>query len=1045
MGALAHNLKHIHTAPKRLTPPYIVLYRLAAAYSVPFNGGYFLTLSYSVFWLALIPFSWFASAPTTVRKGLTACSSAGRKLQPGYRILFTVYKDPENPKPKRGTPRTRTSIQPISNKLLQYCRDTQPLLYSTMTLLAKGGLRWVNSHKSLIQRVLLFSVIVFIIVKQASFSSSEDAEVPLIIGSAGSKLDQARALYRKFKFDTSMIWPDVYTLKGSLLTPSFGAKKGQQLESIDDLHYYDSDPRLVWTVYLDHAMNTAMTYQHEAHADITNEEPLPEMPFSWYDWIDHHDFDKLIAAVHDGGVELGCAFFYEKAFNSDKLDELEASVGDYLFSYQRVKYYDAEWYRKIRNEKAAPENIPEGQCKSVNGPVKFNLPIQVHELHEDVRPEVYQMQARSYLITKLNNPLSLTVLEGARSAYRFPLRSQRSNLIESRLLDTYLSRHMTRADKNSDYKFDHLQTFHDFLLSGAAFRSKVVIPDAQRTQEDESAIPLKPSDFEFDVRAKIKELEKLKDDKKISPHEEQYLESLKVSISYHPALQPKYLSEAAHISQFAGMGYHRDKRFFNGGLVEEYQEYQARLNSLIRTWLKFTRANGLLTWVAHGSLYGYLYNGKNFPWDNDYDVQMPIRHLHLLSQYFNQSLILEDPREGNGKYLVDVGTSITVRTNGNGQNNIDARFIDVDSGLYVDITGISVSSNPQRENFKDWYEEKKKGINLEQGMKDFDFPEKGDGYASMNITALSQYAKEHEEEFNNEQKDWIKNVDKGERDHFKMRTAPQKGLTPEQRYYMNREVGAYNCRNNHFITMDFASPLVKTIYHGVEALVPYKVIYDLRKEYYVPENLGFTVYQGNVYVPELRSWFNLSILKRFANINSWNANLREIKSPVHDLKQEDMDPLFENMHNIGYTDLFSLYYTSYNVSAYRLKELEIQYDTTLNKIEKEDVLEILRHNIAPNMSSPVKDATLYVYEKRLWEGMTQKLTRNEINKVTDQVSYEVYKDLTAAATAFYEKKSSLFVTTDEAGEIYDYNRIGIPIPKDNKLFEKDYSDDRRKK
>lgn len=914
-----------------------------------------------------------------------------------------------------------------------------------MILFAKGCLRWVIARRSLLQQVLLLSIIVLIVIKQMSYNSLEDEGPSLLAGSVGTKLDQARALYRKFKFKTEMVWPNEYTLKKSLLTIQFGPKRGQQLESVDQLHYYESDPRLVWSVYLDYAMNAAVTHQHEAHADVTNEEPLPEMPFSWYDWTDHYDFDKLIAAVQDGGVELGCNFFYDRAFDADKLDEVESAVGDYLFSYQRVKYYDPDWYKKIRSERRTPDNIPDSYCGPVGGPVKFNLPIQVQELHEDVRPEVYQMQARSYVINKLKNPLSITVLESARSAYRFPLRTQNSNLVESRLLDSYLSRHMTHADRNSDYKFNHLQTYQDFLKSDAAFRSRVIIPDAQRTQEDESAIPLKTSDFEFDVRAKIKELEKLKEDKKISPHEEQYLDSLKVSISYHPALQPKYLSEAVHISQFGGMGYHRDKRFFNGGLVEEYQEYQSRLNSLIRTWLKFTRANGLLTWVAHGSLYGYLYNGKNFPWDNDYDVQMPIRHLHLLSQYFNQSLVMEDPREGNGKFLVDVGTSITVRTNGNGQNNIDARFIDVDSGLYVDITGLSVSSNPQRENFKDWYEEKKKGINLEEGMKNFKFPEVGDGLAAMNITDLLQYSEDHEQEFSSEQKGWIKNTEKNEREHREMRTAPQKGLTPQQRYFMNREVGAYNCRNNHFVTMELASPLVKTIYHGVEALVPYRVIMDLRKEYYVPENLEFTVYQGNVYVPELRSWFNLNILKRFANIRSWNANLREIKSHLNNLSQDDLDPLFENMHSIGYTDLFSLYYSSYNATAYRLKELEIQYDTRLNKEDKEDVLEIMRHNISPKIGSLVKDATLYVYEKRLWEAMAQKLTRSEVKRITEQVSYEIYKELTTAATDLYEKKYAIFVTTDEDGETYNFNKIGTPIPKDNKLFEKDYPDDRRKK
>ncbi|KAM9915162.1 hypothetical protein OXX80_014235, partial [Metschnikowia pulcherrima] len=46
---------------------------------------------------------------------------------------------------------------------------------------------------------------------------------------------------------------------------------------------------------------------------------------------------------------------------------------------------------------------------------------------------------------------------------------------------------------------------------------------------------------------------------------------------------------------------------------------------------------------------------------------------------------------GMGTYYIDVGTSITHREYENGLNNIDARFIDVQTGLYVDITGLAVS------------------------------------------------------------------------------------------------------------------------------------------------------------------------------------------------------------------------------------------------------------------------------------------------------------------------------------------------------------------
>lgn len=94
----------------------------------------------------------------------------------------------------------------------------------------------------------------------------------------------------------------------------------------------------------------------------------------------------------------------------------------------------------------------------------------------------------------------------------------------------------------------------------------------------------------------------------------------------------------------------------------------------------------------------------SFPWDMDDDVQMPIRDLYRLARDFNQTLVVENighdhiagdvmDSEFNGMstYFIDVTNSITHREKGNGNNNIDARFIDIQTGLYVDITGLSVS------------------------------------------------------------------------------------------------------------------------------------------------------------------------------------------------------------------------------------------------------------------------------------------------------------------------------------------------------------------
>lgn len=53
-------------------------------------------------------------------------------------------------------------------------------------------------------------------------------------------------------------------------------------------------------------------------------------------------------------------------------------------------------------------------------------------------------------------------------------------------------------------------------------------------------------------------------------------------------------------------------------------EQSLTLHRLIRTWLSFTRKTGITTWIAHGSLLSWYWNGIAFPWDNDIDVQVQL-------------------------------------------------------------------------------------------------------------------------------------------------------------------------------------------------------------------------------------------------------------------------------------------------------------------------------------------------------------------------------------------------------------------------------------
>ncbi|ODV83953.1 hypothetical protein CANARDRAFT_29671 [[Candida] arabinofermentans NRRL YB-2248] len=159
---------------------------------------------------------------------------------------------------------------------------------------------------------------------------------------------------------------------------------------------------------------------------------------------------------------------------------------------------------------------------------------------------------------------------------------------------------------------------------------------------------------------------------------------------------PKYFHEARNFDK----GAHFDWRFYNGVNLTEY-ERQLSLHKLAKAWLRFATTAGLNTWLAHGSLLGYYFTGMILDWDYDADVQITQASLVKLARNYNQSLISDTTTYGHkestfldtgvGTYLLDVSPYFYERLRGNGNNAIDARFIDIETGLYIDITAITSS------------------------------------------------------------------------------------------------------------------------------------------------------------------------------------------------------------------------------------------------------------------------------------------------------------------------------------------------------------------
>lgn len=145
-------------------------------------------------------------------------------------------------------------------------------------------------------------------------------------------------------------------------------------------------------------------------------------------------------------------------------------------------------------------------------------------------------------------------------------------------------------------------------------------------------------------------------------------------------------ASCSNIKYFHEVGSHQDWRFFRSC------DHKPIIHRMARAWFRFAREAGIDTWLAHGLALGWYWNRLNLPWDNDIDVQVSFSGLERLLQ-FNQSIVFDahdtnSVNLGVGGYLLDVNSNIYCREN-DLNNVIDARFIDIFSGYFVDITALS--------------------------------------------------------------------------------------------------------------------------------------------------------------------------------------------------------------------------------------------------------------------------------------------------------------------------------------------------------------------
>ena len=72
------------------------------------------------------------------------------------------------------------------------------------------------------------------------------------------------------------------------------------------------------------------------------------------------------------------------------------------------------------------------------------------------------------------------------------------------------------------------------------------------------------------------------------------------------------------------------------------------------------------------------------PWDSDIDVQMSLPSVHFLASYYNMTIHTYRRRD----YLLEINPNYIDGSFMDKYNVIDGRWIDTQTGLFIDITAI---------------------------------------------------------------------------------------------------------------------------------------------------------------------------------------------------------------------------------------------------------------------------------------------------------------------------------------------------------------------
>ncbi|OBA22037.1 hypothetical protein METBIDRAFT_40019 [Metschnikowia bicuspidata var. bicuspidata NRRL YB-4993] len=450
------------------------------------------------------------------------------------------------------------------------------------------------------------------------------------------------------------------------------------------------DPRVTISVYMNELQQIGDTPE------------LPTLPFHWVDWVD---------------VSMPAGIPHIEDFSCKRLR-------------LRIKGQpDVGKFCKDRND------ISDEELETLGFKNRDQLPQAVifdHCPHENpANNDVRVFMAKSHTMSYLPKPFKVILLNDAKRGGTYEFIVNQTTGTSQRLLYGEMSKRfvLTTLDVPLEEATDHGQeininpkTVHQELLGSVTphylaedadpMGMSRIVKSKPGTNKD---IKLEEKHFDYPKERIQEQIDALEKQPLRDVMEQAYLDGLKTCAMYDGTNEPTYFKMALlNIQERRNIqndwGWHYDWRFFNDALfydrigwtkAERIERTNIILERLLRNWNRFAEEKGIVSWIMHGPLLAWYWDGLMFPYDVDIDIQMPISELVRLGRDYNQTLVVENPSEGYGKFLIDVGTYIHNRERSDTGNHIDARFVDVDSGIYIDITGLAKSSMNLPQEYKD--------------------------------------------------------------------------------------------------------------------------------------------------------------------------------------------------------------------------------------------------------------------------------------------------------------------------------------------------------